>query len=294
MDELYALIEANRASLARWLPWAAGQDRGGTLEFIRLARRQRADNAGATFAIVCGGALAGVIGMEPLDWAHRATSIGYWLGEGHRGRGVMTRAVRALVDHAVFEWDLNRVEIRAAVGNAPSRAIPARLGFPRGGDAPPGRARRRRLSRQRRLLDARHRLARARAHEALRRLKALNPPICGGAARARTPQARPMRCAGASRRCADAYTSPPPLRHIAAAAAVAIAERRRAGADPLQRQRALQVPLLPPLQPAVRLHRGPPLEDLIAPQPRPAASTSRAGFGGRPVSRSTVSLTGAL
>ena len=128
-DELYALIEANRASLARWLPWAAGQDRGGTLEFIRLARRQRADNAGATFAIVCGGALAGVIGMEPLDWAHRATSIGYWLGEGHRGRGVMTRAVRALVDHAVFEWDLNRVEIRAAVGNAPSRAIPARLGF---------------------------------------------------------------------------------------------------------------------------------------------------------------------
>ena len=129
VDELYALIDANRAELSRWLPWAAGQDREGTLDFIRLTHRHRADHSGATFAIVCGGALAGVIGMEPLDWAHRATSIGYWLGAEHQGRGVMTRAVRALVDYAVSEWELNRVEIRAAVGNARSRAIPTRLGF---------------------------------------------------------------------------------------------------------------------------------------------------------------------
>ena len=129
VDELYALIDVNRAELSRWLPWAAGQDREGTLEFVRLTRTRYTERSGATFAIVCGRALAGVIGMEPLDWAHRATSIGYWLGAEHQGRGVMTRAVRALVDHAVFEWELNRVEIRAAVGNARSRAIPQRLGF---------------------------------------------------------------------------------------------------------------------------------------------------------------------
>lgn len=33
--ELHALIVANRAHLARWLPWAAGQTFDDTLDFIR-------------------------------------------------------------------------------------------------------------------------------------------------------------------------------------------------------------------------------------------------------------------
>jgi ribosomal-protein-serine acetyltransferase len=128
-DELFALIDEDRAYLARWLPWAAAQDLEGTLEFIRLTRRQLADNSGFTVAIVCDSAIAGVVGLEPLDWTHRSTSIGYWLGERYQGRGVMTRAVRAVVEHAVSGWNLNRLEIRAAVDNVRSRAIPQRLGF---------------------------------------------------------------------------------------------------------------------------------------------------------------------
>jgi ribosomal-protein-serine acetyltransferase len=69
------------------------------------------------------------VGLEPLDWTHRSTSVGYWLGERYQGRGLMTRAVAAVVEHAVSVWQLNRIEIRAAVGNARSRAIPQRLGF---------------------------------------------------------------------------------------------------------------------------------------------------------------------
>ncbi len=41
----------------------------------------------------------------------------------------MTKAVRALVDLAIWDWELNRIEIRAAVENRRSRAIPERLGF---------------------------------------------------------------------------------------------------------------------------------------------------------------------
>jgi ribosomal-protein-serine acetyltransferase len=41
----------------------------------------------------------------------------------------MTLAVRALVDHAFAVWDLNRVEIAAAVENTRSRALVRRLGF---------------------------------------------------------------------------------------------------------------------------------------------------------------------
>jgi ribosomal-protein-serine acetyltransferase len=128
-DELFALIDRDRAYLSAWLPWAAAQDLEGTRAFIDLTRRQQADNSGATFAIVCDHAVAGVVGLEPLDWVHRSAGIGYWLGERYQGRGVMTRAVSALIEHAVSVLDMNRIEIRVAVGNARSRAIPQRLGF---------------------------------------------------------------------------------------------------------------------------------------------------------------------
>jgi ribosomal-protein-serine acetyltransferase len=128
-DELYRLIERNRAYLARWMPWAADQTLVGTLEFIRLTRRQAAAKDGFQAALVPDGAIVGMVGFHGVNWPHRSTTIGYWLDEGHQGRGLMTRAVRTLIDHAFAEWNLHRVEIRAATGNRRSRAIPERLGF---------------------------------------------------------------------------------------------------------------------------------------------------------------------
>ena len=128
-DELYRLIDANRAYLAPWMPWAGAQTREGTLEFIRMTRRQEASNDGFQVALVPEGSIVGIAGFHSVNWPHRTTTIGYWLDEGHQGRGLMTSAVRALVDHAFGAWDLHRVEIQAAVDNQRSRAIPERLGF---------------------------------------------------------------------------------------------------------------------------------------------------------------------
>jgi ribosomal-protein-serine acetyltransferase len=127
--ELYALIEANRAHLARWMPWAAEQTAAQTLEFIRTTGRQLATDDGFQAVLTAGGRLVGVAGLRTIDWPNRATSIGYWLAETEQGRGTMTSAVRALVAHALGTRQLNRVEIRAAVENLRSRAIPERLGF---------------------------------------------------------------------------------------------------------------------------------------------------------------------
>jgi ribosomal-protein-serine acetyltransferase len=129
VDQLYELIDTDRAYLSRWLPWAPDQTRQGTRDFIRGTRRQLADNNGFQMAIVRDRRIIGVVGFHAVDWTHRSTGIGYWLAEGEQGHGTMTTAVRALVDYAFSDWRLNRVEIRAASGNARSRAIPERLGF---------------------------------------------------------------------------------------------------------------------------------------------------------------------
>jgi len=129
-DELVAVVQANHEHLAEWLPWVTRDYNAAlALDFIRRSRAQLAENNGFQATIVEGGAIIGMTGFHAVSWEHRSTGLGYWLAAGAQGRGVMTEAVRTLVDHAFDHWELNRVEIRAAVENARSRAIPGRLGF---------------------------------------------------------------------------------------------------------------------------------------------------------------------
>jgi ribosomal-protein-serine acetyltransferase len=129
-EELFALIEANRAHLAAWMPFV-GQTRGvaDSLAFIRAARRQADENRGMQLALVLDERIIGVAGFHAIDWTRKSTSIGYWLAADRQGAGTMTAAVCALLDHAFERWQLSRVEIRAGVLNTRSRAIPQRLGF---------------------------------------------------------------------------------------------------------------------------------------------------------------------
>jgi ribosomal-protein-serine acetyltransferase len=99
------------------------------LAFVRAARRQYDDNRGMQLALVQDVQIIGVAGFHAIDWTRKSTSIGYWLAADRQGAGLMTAAVCALLDHAFESWGLNRVEIRAGVLNARSRAIPQRLGF---------------------------------------------------------------------------------------------------------------------------------------------------------------------
>ena len=130
-DELFALTDANRAHLEPWMPWVAfTRSPDDTLQFIRATRRQVGEDDGMQLAIVgADGAIAGVVGLHRIDWPNRATSIGYWLAADRQGGGLVTEAVRALVEYAFEDRGLHRIEIAAAVGNARSRAVPERLGF---------------------------------------------------------------------------------------------------------------------------------------------------------------------
>ena len=127
---LFALVHANRKYLRRWMPWLDNTKSVADIaEFTRTTRQQCADNGGFVAGIWARGELCGVVGHNHVSWTNRACTLGYWLSKKHQGRGIMTRSCRALVDYSFGELDLNRVEIRCASENAPSRAIPQRLGF---------------------------------------------------------------------------------------------------------------------------------------------------------------------
>lgn len=74
-------------------------------------------------------AVLGMVGLA-LD-GHGSAEIGFWLSAAARGSGLMTEAVRLVVDHA-FDDDglaLARLVWRAQVGNWRSRRVAWRLGF---------------------------------------------------------------------------------------------------------------------------------------------------------------------
>jgi ribosomal-protein-serine acetyltransferase len=129
-EEIFALVDRNRAHIRRWMPWVDGtKSVEDVKKWQQTAAEQLAKNNGFHAAIWHREKLVGMIGFHAMDWNHRKTSIGYWLDEAAQGKGLMTAACRAMTRHALAELKLNRVEIRCAVENHRSRAIPRRLGF---------------------------------------------------------------------------------------------------------------------------------------------------------------------
>ena len=129
-EEIFALVDKNRAHIRRWMPWV---DATKTVEDVKkwhqTVMEQMAKNNGFHAALWHQEKLVGMIGFHAMDWTHRKTSIGYWLDEASQGKGLMTAACRTMTRHALAELKLNRVEIRCAPENHRSRAIPKRLGF---------------------------------------------------------------------------------------------------------------------------------------------------------------------
>ncbi len=128
--EVFALVDTGRAFLRVWLPWVDNhRDVADTEAFIREALEQFVLGEAIHVGIWYDGVFAGVIGYHRINMENHLGEIGYWLGEQYQGKGIMTRACRAMVTYGFSELKLNRIEIHCALDNTKSRAIPERLGF---------------------------------------------------------------------------------------------------------------------------------------------------------------------
>ncbi|WP_146551394.1 GNAT family N-acetyltransferase [Rummeliibacillus sp. SL167] len=127
---LFTLTDKDRLYLREWLPWV---DATKTVEDSKnyIISSQKGEKAGTllNFAIIWKGKIVGISGFNEIDRNNRITYIGYWLSSAYQGNGIMTQAARALTDYAFVELHMNKVEIRAAVGNQKSRSIPQRLEY---------------------------------------------------------------------------------------------------------------------------------------------------------------------
>ena len=128
--DIYDLTNANRQYLMKWLPWLDQINaKDDTKKFIETAIEESSSGDARKFAILYYGAVCGVVGLQQIDKQHRTAAMGYWLAENFTGKGIMTDAVTQVLRVGFDELGLHRIEIRCAVENIKSRAIPERLGF---------------------------------------------------------------------------------------------------------------------------------------------------------------------
>jgi RimJ/RimL family protein N-acetyltransferase len=78
------------------------------------------------------GSLLGGMALHHFDPMRDSVEVGYWLFIESRGRGVVTRCVRAVADHA-FANGICRVEAHVRLANKASERVLERVGFEREG-----------------------------------------------------------------------------------------------------------------------------------------------------------------
>jgi ribosomal-protein-alanine N-acetyltransferase len=125
-----------RARNARWLgPWEAtppdpsapSVSFGGTVRFLLAEAR-----AGRAMPLVVtwDGALVGQVTVSGITRGSLCSAqIGYWVDQGHAGRGVIPTAVALTVDHCFGAGGLHRIEVNIRPENAASLRVVDKLGF---------------------------------------------------------------------------------------------------------------------------------------------------------------------
>lgn len=127
---IFRIIEQNRAYLRIWLPWVDRTRRvEDVVRYLRDARRFNQGGQQFNTIIFYQQKIVGLIGFSSLKHIHRKGEIGYWLDAKQQGKGIITRACRALITYGFQEMELNRIVISVSTANERSKKIPKRLGF---------------------------------------------------------------------------------------------------------------------------------------------------------------------
>jgi RimJ/RimL family protein N-acetyltransferase len=87
----------------------------------------------ACFVLILDGTLIGACGIDQRD---EGAELGYWLGAGHWGNGLMTEAARAVIDYGFGDLRHETLQSGARVTNPASRRVLEKMRISVDGRAP--------------------------------------------------------------------------------------------------------------------------------------------------------------
>ena len=132
-EAYHQLLAANHERLARWEPWAVSPPvLDETRAFLEASARNWLDGSELPVAIAVRAngqwCLAGSVSLRISGYS-RSGEIGYWIDGGYEGRGLVSKAVAAVLDQAFGPLGLTRVTLHTDAANERSLALARRFGF---------------------------------------------------------------------------------------------------------------------------------------------------------------------
>ncbi|UQX03690.1 GNAT family protein [Streptomyces sp. RerS4] len=133
-EEFLAHVDRGREFIGRFngLPDIV-TDLASSRAFLQAYADKTAADTGRMQGIWADDKLVGAVILRHLDVAQGTAEAGCWLEPAGVGRGLVTRAARVLIDWAIEERAVHRVDWWVVDANEPSIAVARRLGMTRDG-----------------------------------------------------------------------------------------------------------------------------------------------------------------
>ena len=132
-EDIFAFSQ--NPEVSRFVLWDAHRSIADSRSMVRGALRAYRTGEPASLAIELRetGRVVGTIGFVWIDDEHNCAEIGYSLAQEYWGRGLMTEALRAMLEFAFVRLHLNRVEALFDVRNRASGRVMEKCGMRREG-----------------------------------------------------------------------------------------------------------------------------------------------------------------
>ncbi|MZD08974.1 GNAT family N-acetyltransferase [Streptomyces sp. SID5785] len=133
-EEFLAHLERGRDFIGQFIPFGStAVDVDSARAALQRYADMRAADTGGLHGIWVDNTLVGGVLSLNVEPERGNAEVGCWLEPAATGRGLITRAMRPLLDWLVDERGMRRVEWVAASGNVPSLNVARRLGFSKEG-----------------------------------------------------------------------------------------------------------------------------------------------------------------
>lgn len=127
-------MDRGRESIGQYIKVAdAVTDLESSRTYLREYAEKAAADTGRIYGVRLDGKLVGSVLFRTMDLALGVAEAGCWLEPAAAGRGLATRAARVIIDWAIEERGIHRVEWLVASPNHASIAVARRLGMTKDG-----------------------------------------------------------------------------------------------------------------------------------------------------------------
>ncbi|MCC3765849.1 GNAT family N-acetyltransferase [Glycomyces sp. TRM65418] len=133
-EEFAAHMDRGREYIGRYVAMPdVVSDLPAARKFLKTYAEKTAADTGRIWGIWLDGTLVGGVLFRVMDLRMESAEAGCWLEPAAVGKGLVTRAVTAIIDWAIEERGVHRVDWYASSRNEASLAVARRLGMTKEG-----------------------------------------------------------------------------------------------------------------------------------------------------------------